>query len=151
MRASYWPAPLYLDVNKVFYKALGTDGKLVKGGVLPLLNPFSGAWKQVREARRRVKDQTFVGDGRTLGGHFAIAQSGEVVFKQLEKPYGLYPSVMEVRRCQPRQCVAWVFCCQQVAAFIKQRDWPQRHKPSAVHLRHACHTQQRSTLYLRIV
>ena len=96
MRVKYWPAPLYLDVNKVFYKALGIDGRLNKGGIVPLLNPWSESWKQVRAARRRVKDQTLVGDGRTLGGHFAIAQSGEVVFKQLERPYGLYPSVMEV-------------------------------------------------------
>ena len=65
---------------------------------MPFLNPFSPMWKQVREARRTVKIQTLRGDGRTLGGHFVIAKGGNVIFKQIERPYGIYPPVAEVRK-----------------------------------------------------
>lgn len=36
----YWPGPLLWDTTKSFYRALG-NGKLTRGKMVPLLNPFS--------------------------------------------------------------------------------------------------------------
>ena len=93
---AFWPGPLYLDEDKAFYKALG-DGTLVKGNKLDLLNPLSQAWKNVRAAKKNVKDHNLKGDGLTMGGHFVFNRSGEVVFKHVEKTFGDHPETSEVR------------------------------------------------------
>lgn len=54
-----------------FYKALGS-GKLLKGGLGWLLNPFSAVWRRIFAARKAVTKHNGVGKGDTMGGTMIV-------------------------------------------------------------------------------
>jgi hypothetical protein len=86
----YWKGELYFDQTKAFYKAVH-GGELKKGSLLSLLNPWSKAYKNIREAKAagRVKEQNFEGDGLTLGGLVILdCPTGNAVYTFEEKNFG---------------------------------------------------------------
>lgn len=91
----YWAGPVYLDTTKQLYKLLH-GGEVRKGSLAAFLNPFSQAWKNVRAAKKEVKDSNMVGDGVTMGGMIAIAKGGAGVELFPELEFGEYPPMEKV-------------------------------------------------------
>ncbi|GFH13837.1 R53.5-related protein [Haematococcus lacustris] len=93
---AYWPGPLYHDVDKAFYKALG-GGQVVKGSSLSLLNPFSSTWARIRKAQQQVSEHNLVGEGLIMGGLMVIGK-GEagVLYSHLETDLGVHADHAEV-------------------------------------------------------
>jgi len=73
-RNEFWPGPLYLDEDKALYRAIG-EGKVRKGSILSMLNPFGQVWKNARKVSSDVKGN-LTGDGFTLGG-LIVARKGD--------------------------------------------------------------------------
>ena len=86
---AYWGGELYFDEAKNFHATVH-GGKVRRGNVLDLLNPFSRAWKNMRRAKEggKVKDSNLIGDGLTLGGVLVFAKGGEVVYSFPEATFG---------------------------------------------------------------
>eukprot|EP00892_Ulva_mutabilis_P000958 jgi/Ulvmu1/10863/UM007_0037.1 len=94
----YWPGPLYWDSSKAFYRALG-NGRVLKGSILPLLNPFSKAWTNIRKAKQtgNVSDHNSTGDGYVMGGTLVVGQGSSGIFlSYIETTYGDTGSVQQV-------------------------------------------------------
>lgn len=86
----YWHGELYYDESKAFYKSIH-GGVLKKGSLASFLNPFSKAWKHIRDANKRgiVKDHNMEGDGLTLGGLAVLdCPKGNAVFTFEEQTFG---------------------------------------------------------------
>jgi hypothetical protein len=86
----YWKGELYWDESKAFYKAVH-GGEVKRGSLLSLLNPWSKAYKNIRDAKSagRVKEQNFEGDGLTLGGLVILdCPDGNAVYQFAEKAFG---------------------------------------------------------------
>ncbi len=86
---AYWGGDLYFDEAKAFHSAVH-GGKVRRGNVLDLLNPFSRAWKNMRRAKEggSVKESNLVGDGLTLGGVMVISKGGKVEYSFPEATFG---------------------------------------------------------------
>lgn len=93
----YWGGELYFDESKAFYAAVH-GGKVKKGSLLALLNPFGQAMKNFKRAKdsKKVKDSNLVGDGLTLGGLMVFKKGGEVVFKHAEETFGDHAALDDV-------------------------------------------------------
>lgn len=94
----YWHGELYYDESKAFYKAIH-GGVLKKGSLASFLNPFSKAWKHIREANKRgnVKDHNMEGDGLTLGGLVVLdCPNGNPVFTFEEQTFGDKASMEDI-------------------------------------------------------
>jgi hypothetical protein len=93
----YWGGELYYDSAKAFHAAVH-DGRLAKGNVFDIMNPFGRAWKNMRrvKAAAEVKDSNLHGDGLTLGGVMILAKGGAVVYKFKESTFGDAPDVDEL-------------------------------------------------------
>jgi hypothetical protein len=94
---TYWGGPLFYDEAKAFHAAVH-GGRLRRGNVLDLLNPFSAAWRAIRRAKEagRVTDSNLVGDGLTLGGVLVIAKGGAVVAAFPETTFGDHAPLEEL-------------------------------------------------------
>ncbi len=67
------------------------------GGLLSMLNPFSAAWRRIREAQGRVAESNLVGDGSVLGGMLVVrAGEGGLVHMSREESFGEYAPLEEV-------------------------------------------------------
>lgn len=86
---AYWGGELYYDETKAFHAAVH-GGKVRRGNVVDLINPFSRAWKNMRRAKEggNVKESNLVGDGLTLGGVMVFAQGGKLVYSFPETTFG---------------------------------------------------------------
>lgn len=86
---AYWGGALYFDEAKAFHAAVH-GGKVRRGNVLDLLNPFSRAWKNMRRAKEgaTVTDSNLVGDGLTLGGVMVFGKGGKVEYTFPEATFG---------------------------------------------------------------
>ena len=144
-----WPLPLYLDKDKAVFKQLH-GGKVARGPMAPLLNPFSKTWTNVMSAQSKGN---LVGDGRTLGGHMVVTSSGQVVFNRPEVPYGIFAPVMEVRSasfglqvCNATHKHALLHAnhCSGLAAYVSTF-----HQPHS--FGHCKHKYQQHMLYTRII
>ena len=93
----YWGGELYLDEDKAFNAAIH-GGKVAKGNLFDMMNPFSRAWKNLRRVKAAgvVKDSNLVGDGLTLGGVMLVAKGGEVIFTFPEATFGDAPSLTDL-------------------------------------------------------
>ena len=70
----FWPAELYLDEQMSFFRVLG-GGKLRKGNLLQLLNPWSTAYVSIGEAKKSaagLPESNFTGEGKIMGGLFVM-------------------------------------------------------------------------------
>jgi hypothetical protein len=96
---SYWHGEIFFDETKAFYRAVH-GGELKRGSVLSLLNPFSKAWANVRQAKGagRVAEQNFEGDGLTLGGLAILDVGGDATYVFQERNLGDRASLTEVSR-----------------------------------------------------
>jgi len=85
----YWQGEIFFDEAKAFYAAVHS-GKVKRGNVIDLLNPFSRAWKNMRRATKgaTVKDSNLIGDGMTLGGVMVFRAGGEVQYSFPEATFG---------------------------------------------------------------
>ena len=86
---AYWGGELYFDSEKAFYAAVH-GGKVRRGNVIDLLNPFSRAWKNMKRAKdsKTVSDSNLVGDGLTMGGVMVFKRGGEVAYQFAEATFG---------------------------------------------------------------
>ena len=86
---AYWGGELYFDEAKAFHAAVH-GGRVRRGNMLDLLNPFSRAWRNMRRAKEggAVADHNLVGDGLTMGGEMVFARGGEVVYSFAEATFG---------------------------------------------------------------
>jgi AhpC/TSA antioxidant enzyme len=86
---AYWGGELYFDEAKNFHAAVH-GGKIKRGNVLDLLNPFSRAWKNMRRARESntVKDSNLLGDGLTMGGVMIVSTAGKIEYAFPEATFG---------------------------------------------------------------
>lgn len=93
----YWGGELYLDENKVFNAAVH-GGKIKKGNMLDMLNPFSRAWKNIRKVKAAgaVTESNLAGDGMTMGGVMIIDKNGEVTCTYPEKTFGDAPELNDL-------------------------------------------------------
>jgi hypothetical protein len=67
------------------------------GGLLSMLNPFSAAWRRIREAQGRVAESNMVGDGSVLGGMLVLRRGeGGVVHMSREETFGEYAPLEDV-------------------------------------------------------
>ncbi len=93
---AFWGGAIYHDADKALYRVLG-EGKVRKGGLLGMLNPFSAEWKRISEAKKRVSDHNMVGDGSVLGGMLIVKQgAGGVVHMSREETFGEYAPMEKV-------------------------------------------------------
>lgn len=86
---AYWGGELYFDEAKAFHAAVH-GGKVRRGNILDLLNPFSRAWRNMRRAKEggAVKEHNLVGDGLTMGGVMVIKKGGAVAYSFAEATFG---------------------------------------------------------------
>jgi len=83
-----WPGPVYQDEQKSFYRALG-EGEVRVGNLLPILNPFSRAWRNLWGSLKEVKHHNVRGDGTVFGGVMVVARGGSTVkYAFQETTYG---------------------------------------------------------------
>ena len=94
---AYWGGELYFDEAKAFHAAVH-GGKVRKGNVMDLLNPFSQAWKNMRRAKasNTVQDSNLVGDGLTMGGVMVFAKGGNLIYAYPEKTFGDHAPMSEL-------------------------------------------------------
>jgi hypothetical protein len=95
---AYWPGEVYCDTKKELFKVLG-GGKLRKASLLKLLNPFHQYWKNLADAKKKIKEQNFNGHKLILGGVMVIDKKdngGHVLHMQVEKDIGQPPSIPKV-------------------------------------------------------
>lgn len=94
---AFWGGELYYDAAKNFHAAVH-GGKVKKGNIIDLLNPFSRAWKNMRRAKEsgKVADSNLVGDGLTLGGVMVIKKGGEIIYAFPESTFGDHPPFDEL-------------------------------------------------------
>jgi len=93
----YWPGAVYLDKDKQLFKFIG-GGALLQASALPLLNPFSGVWRRILAARKRVKQYNLVGNGWVMGGVMVAKAGGGLTYLHVERELGLpapHDAVME--------------------------------------------------------
>lgn len=94
----YWGGEIYFDESKAFYAAVH-GGTIKKGSMLSMLNPFSKAWKNIREVSKRglVTDHNMEGDGATLGGLAVLdSPNGNAVYTFEEKAFGDKASMEDI-------------------------------------------------------
>lgn len=94
----YWHGEIYFDESKAFYKAIH-GGVLRKGSLASFLNPFSKAWRHIREANKRgnVKEHNMEGDGLTLGGLALLdCPQGTPAFTFEEQTFGDKASMEDI-------------------------------------------------------
>ena len=96
----FWPGPVYLDEQMVFFKALG-GGTVRKGNLLGLvgglINPWSSTSKITKEANALVKNSNFKGEGTILGGLYVVdGKRDDVVFQFVEKDFGVHAAPEDV-------------------------------------------------------
>jgi hypothetical protein len=93
----FWPGEIYLDESKGFYAAVG-EGKIRKGSLWALLNPFGKVWKNAFKSKKVVgKNHNTVGDGTILGGLVVVTTKGtSVPFAFQEKAFGDAADVQDV-------------------------------------------------------
>ena len=86
---AFWGGEIYFDEKKAFHAAVH-GGKVKRGNVLDLLNPFSRAWKNMKRAKEggTVKDSNLVGDGLTMGGVMIFKAGGDVEYIYPEATFG---------------------------------------------------------------
>lgn len=86
---AYWGGEIFFDPAKAFYSAVH-GGKIRRGNVVDLLNPFSRAWKNMRRAKAggTVQDSNLVGDGLTMGGVMVFKKGGAVAYQFAEETFG---------------------------------------------------------------
>lgn len=94
---AYWGGELYYDEEKAFHAAVH-GGKVRKGNVVDLLNPFSQAWKNMRRAKasNTVQESNLVGDGLTMGGVMVFAKGGKLMYAYPEKTFGDHAPMSEL-------------------------------------------------------
>lgn len=90
LEGGYWKGELYIDDGKKILKAL--DIKSV--GILSTIAMIV-ANKDVKDAAKKSKHipGNFKGDGRQLGGTFAIAKGGEILMDFRQKNFADHPSI----------------------------------------------------------
>ena len=95
----YWHGDIYFDETKAFYRAVH-GGKLKRGSLLSLLNPFSKVHANMRQAKEagRVTEQNLQGDGLTLGGLVILDVGGEAVYTFEERNFGDRASLTEISK-----------------------------------------------------
>ena len=87
---------MFHDADKALYRVLG-EGKVRRGSLTSMLNPFSAAWKRIAEAKKRVSESNMAGDGSVLGGMLVLkAGGGGVVHMSREESFGEYVAMEEV-------------------------------------------------------
>ncbi|PSC72197.1 hypothetical protein C2E20_4380 [Micractinium conductrix] len=93
----YWGGDLFYDEAKAFYAAVH-GGKVAKGSLVDLVNPFGRAWKNMKRAKSAgtVKDSNLNGDGLTLGGLLIFKKGGAVAYSHAEKTFGDHAPLEEV-------------------------------------------------------
>lgn len=86
---AYWGGELYFDPAKAFHAAVH-GGRVRRGNIFDLLNPFSRAWRNMKRAKESgtVTDHNLVGDGMTLGGVMVFRQGGELAYCFPEETFG---------------------------------------------------------------
>lgn len=77
----YFPFPLYLDVDKAAYKALGSR-KTGIGAALKVLNPFSDTSKRIKRSKI---NGNMVGEGFLQGGIIIYHKHGIAAYKYEEE------------------------------------------------------------------
>ena len=84
-KRDFWPEHLYLDEDKAFFKAVG-GGKLKKGSLSAILNPFSRIWKHAGDAKKAgVKEHNLNGEGLITGGMFVMKPGSQGVQYQFQE------------------------------------------------------------------
>lgn len=77
----YFPFPLYLDIDKAAYKALG-NRKVTIGGALKVLNPFSDTAKRIK---KNQINGNMSGEGFLQGGIIIYHKHGMPAYKYEEE------------------------------------------------------------------
>ncbi|KAK3282214.1 hypothetical protein CYMTET_10038 [Cymbomonas tetramitiformis] len=90
----FWPGPLYLDNDQVFFKALG-GGKVRRGSLLTFLNPCSVVWSHAKRSQQSVAKSNLKGDGLTMGGLFVL-NGTKVQYYFREETFGVHAPLDDV-------------------------------------------------------